>query len=171
MEKDDSIPCCMCSGIYRRKLFSGVIYQEDIHHFEDYLMQVCLVSKSNSVVTTTEQFYHYRIREWSANHVCYNKKMASCLLIADKLKTNGIVTTRQQYADVNSYFISQCYFARIISPIVENYLLTELKSVVLQNIVNILISKSIKITHKIAMLTYPVWPKMNVRIFSKHVVK
>jgi glycosyltransferase involved in cell wall biosynthesis len=169
MDTENYLPCSMCGGIYRRELFDDVLFPSDIHHFEDYLMQVLLVNKANTIVVTTEAFYHYRIREGSANHVNYNQKTASCLLIADRLRDMHVITDRQQYTDVASYFIAKCYFTSITSTNADKDLQQHLRRKIYVNKGNIIKSNSIKPTHKVALLSYCLFPQINARFFSSKV--
>lgn len=163
---EGSIPCTMCDGIYRRELFDGLTFPDDIHHYEDYLMKVMVVNRANNVVSTTHPFYHYRVREDSANHVTINKKILTCLKVADRLVENGVHLLNTQYRDVKSYFIGQCYFKLILSNITERGISNIIKASIKENWFKILNSSSISTIDKIMMISYIITPTLNSKLFG-----
>ena len=157
----ESIMCSMWDGIYRRELFREVNFPDDIHHFEDYFMKVLLINKAASVVTTSCPFYHYRMREGSANHVNINNKVMSCLKVAESLVEKGVNLTKNQFYDIQSFFIGQCYFKLILSAKPNTEFKSKIRKEIWHHKAGIFKSRSLSNIHKIMLLSYPVAPFLN----------
>ena len=164
--KDNNILFSICDGLYRRDLFRDLYFPDDIHHFEDYFMKVLVTYNTNKIVTTSETFYHYRVRGDSANHININDKVLSCLKVAKRLVDNGIKLSKKQFIDVHSFFVAQCYFKFILS---DNYN-REIKTIVLKEIwhnrKSLIKCNSLSNIHKIMLFTFIFAPKLNYLLFG-----
>lgn len=164
--KNNNILFSIWDGLYSRDLFRDLYFPDDIHHFEDYFMKVLVTYNTNKIVTTSETFYHYRVRGDSANHININDKVLSCLKVAKRLVDNGIKLSKKQFIDVHSFFVAQCYFKLILS---DNYN-REIKTIVLkeiwQNRKSLIKCNSLSNIHKIMLFTFIFAPKLNYLLFG-----
>lgn len=162
----ESIMCSMCDGIYRRELFSEISFPDDIHHFEDYFMKVLLINNAANVVTTSCPYYHYRMREGSANHVNINNKVISCLKVAESLVEKGVRLSKEQFRDIQSFFIGQCYFKLILSENPKMEFKSKVRKEIWQHKIGISKSRSLSYVHKVMVLSYPIAPFFNSWMFG-----
>ncbi len=59
----------VCGGFYKRELFNGLSFPEDISIGEDWLTLACLLINAKSFVYVNKNLYGYRINEESVTHV------------------------------------------------------------------------------------------------------
>lgn len=163
---NSSILFSIWDGIYRGELFRHLSFPDDIHHFEDYLMKVLVTNNAKKIVTTSQTYYHYRVREGSANHININDKVMSCLKVANRLVDKGLRLSREQFIDVQSFFVGQCYFRLILSEKSNRDIVNQLKKVIWQNKLGLIMCRSLSNTHKMVLLTYILAPMYNIHFFG-----
>ena len=75
----------VCGGFYKRELFNGLSFPEDISIGEDWLTLACLLINAKSFVYVNKNLYGYRINEESVTHISVQSIRCDSLIALNRI--------------------------------------------------------------------------------------